>query len=173
MSIFAQVSSTPESVYEEIMNESGQVLNKKYEEWSDDWYIHIFFRSLKYAIDGIPKSSKVSAEQLIAYTIGTWVYNERDKNCIRFQGKFFGHRSVYQFYSDFKERLHYYLDIPFYPYDRYICNGYPYENEEETKHRDSLYEAIIRAYYKRYGKDYDYDKVIKDYRVQEALKFYV
>lgn len=164
MSIFAQVSSTPESMYEEIMDESS--IEPK--EGTDDWYLSIFFKSLKYAIRNKNKLVKRTNEELVTYIIGTWVYHERDRNCIR--GNITG--GVKRFRMNFKGCLWDYLDIP-YDLEYSFYKGSYTEREEARNRRDTLCEAIRKAYCRRYGKDYDYDKVIKDYRVQEALKFYV
>lgn len=164
MSVFCQVSSTPESVGEEITNE--RLIEPK--EGTDDWCLSIFFKSLRYAIAKKNKLVKRTNEELVTYIIGTWVYRERECNCIR--GNITG--GVKRFWMNFRGRLSYYLDIP-YDLEYPSYKGSYTEKEEARNRRDTLCEAIRRAYCRRYGKEYDYDKVIKDLRIQEALKLHV
>lgn len=153
MSIFAQVSSTPESVYEEIYQEK----------FTEDYYVNLFLDKLvetakRYIVQS---ASTMSIDTYIRVLIRGMIYKE-SKRSISLSEKVSYPAILYTF-----ER------IP----RRFIGWGERYSFDDVPVESSLCYaileNEIIRAFKNRFGEEFNYEKICNDHRVQEALKFHV
>lgn len=153
MSIFAQVSSTPESVCEEIYQEK----------FTEDYYVNLYLDKLvetakKYIVQS---STTMSIDTYIRVLIRGMIYKE-SKKAISLSEKVSYPAILYTF-----ERIR----IRF----RGWGMGYSFDNMPvESFYCYAILEnEIIRAFKNRFGEEFNYAEICKDLRIQEALKLHV
>ena len=154
MSIFAQVSSTPESVSEEIYQEK----------FTEDYYVNLFLDKLvetakRYIVQA---ASTMSIDTYIRVLIRGMIYKE-SKRSISLSEKVSYPAILYTF-DRIRKRLGgwgmgYSFDDDT-PVESFYCYAI-LENE------------IVRAFKNRFGEEFNYEKISNDHRIQEALKLHV
>ena len=154
MSIFAQVSSTPESVYEEIYQEK----------FTEDYYVNLFLDKLVETAKNyiVQPTITMSIDTYIRVLIRCMIYKET-KRSISLSEKVSYPAVLYTF-----NKIH----IRFRGWGR----GYPFIDDRpvESYYCYAILEnEIIRAFKNRFGEEFNYAEICKDYRIQEALKFHV
>ena len=154
MSIFAQVSSTPESVCEEIYQEK----------FTEDYYVNLYLDKLvetakRYIVQS---GSTMSIDTYIRVLIRGMVYKE-SKRSISLSEKVSYSTVLYTF-----DRI---------PVRRFIGWGSKYSFDDVPVESSLCYaileNEIIRAFKNRFGEEFNYEKICNDHRIQEALKLHV
>lgn len=154
MSIFAQVSSTPESVCEEIYQEK----------FTEDYYVNLYLDKLvetakRYIIQS---SSTMSIDTYIRVLIRGMIYKE-SKRAISLSEKVSYPAVLYTF-----ERIR---------VRRFIGWGRRYSFDDVPVESFLCYaileNEIIQAFKNKFGEEFNYAEICKDCRIQEALKLHV
>jgi len=154
MSIFAQVSSTPESVCEEIYQEK----------FTEDYYVNLYLDKLvetakRYIIQS---SSTMSIDTYIRVLIRGMIYKE-SKRAISLSEKVSYPAVLYTF-----ERIR---------VRRFIGWGRRYSFDDVPVESFLCYaileNEIIQAFKNKFGEEFNYAEICKNHRIQEALKLHV
>lgn len=153
MSVFAQVSSTPESVYEEIYQEK----------FTEDYYVNLFLDKLvETAKRYIAQSSTtMSIDTYIRVLIRGMIYKE-SKKAISLSEKVSYPAVLYTF-----ERIR---------VRKFRGWGKSYSFDDVPVESSLCYaileDEIIRAFKNRFGEEFNYAEICKDLRIQD-LKLHV
>lgn len=157
MCVFCQVSSTPESMYEEINKEI----------YTDDYYLNMFLERLARIVekyDSISNSNKtMTADTFVRVLIRGLIYKETKRSISNVENVPYSavlrqldytSKSSYRFRGWGEGITFKFVPTPIF---RYAAA----ENE------------IIRAFKNRFGEEFNYEKICNDYRIQKALKLHV